>query len=202
MINLYRYKSHYFSIENILASQERVPCKFTKKILNMGHLDPSSETKDMEQGTSLELPYWIVKTLSNREVNVLEVEPPKIFKENYRDILKADANVVDLHKMCKFFYQFGKLLSYIETWNGREIRNMLVETFRNRFRQLMDWAQNMSADQQILDTLDHLEKQVLTHAREAQARQDSWLACGVSMIVAAEMIVNHKKRKLSALDLR
>lgn len=49
-----------------------------------GHLDPSSETKDMEQGTSLELPYWIVKTLSNREVNVLEVEPPKIFKENYR----------------------------------------------------------------------------------------------------------------------
>jgi hypothetical protein len=49
-----------------------------------GHLDPSSETKDMEQGTSLELPYWIVKTLSNREVNVVEVEPPKIFKENYR----------------------------------------------------------------------------------------------------------------------
>lgn len=49
-----------------------------------GHLDPSSETKDMEQGTVLELPYWIVKTLSNREVNVVEVEHPKIFKENYR----------------------------------------------------------------------------------------------------------------------
>lgn len=44
-----------------------------------------------------------------------------------RDILKADANVVDLHKMSKFFYQFGKLLSYIETWNGGDIRNLLVE---------------------------------------------------------------------------
>ncbi|XP_046662610.1 DNA replication complex GINS protein PSF3 [Homalodisca vitripennis] len=202
MLNLNKYRCHYFSIENILASQERVPCKFTKKVLNMGHLDPSSETKDMEQGTVLELPYWIVKTLSNREVNVVEVEPPKVYKENYRDILKADANVVDLHKMSKFFYQFGKLLSYIETWNSGDMRKMLVQTFRDRFRQLMDWAQHMSADQQMTERLDDLERQVLANGRAAQARQDNWLAQGVGRIVAAEMVINHKKRKLSSLDLK
>lgn len=77
-----------------------------------------------------------------------------------------------------------------------------LQTFRDRFRQLMDWAQNMAADQQVTERLDHLEKQVLANGRVAQMKQNSWLANGVSRIVAAEMVVNLKKRKLSALDLK
>lgn len=63
----------------------------------------------------------------------------------------------------------------------------------------MDWAQNMTMDLQMTERLDNLERQVLASGRMAQSRQNRWLSCGVGGIVAAELVINHRKRKLSAL---
>uniref|UniRef100_A0A1B6C2G2 DNA replication complex GINS protein PSF3 n=2 Tax=Clastoptera arizonana TaxID=38151 RepID=A0A1B6C2G2_9HEMI len=197
----FKYKSHYFSIENIIATQERVPCRFTKKVMFMGHLDSSSDENDIKPGTKLELPYWMVRSLTDPVVDVIEVESPKFFKESYRDILTADANVVDLHKMSKHYYQFGKLLSQLDSLQGKQLRSLLVQTFKDRFRKLLDWAQNMGADQLIAENLDDLEKQFLINSRDAQIKLNKWLEMGAGHIVAAEMVLNHKKRKLSALEV-
>lgn len=36
MLKRFKYKPHYFQIEDIFATQERVPCKFPRKVMYMG----------------------------------------------------------------------------------------------------------------------------------------------------------------------
>ena len=103
----------YFDVDDILATQERVPSKIELQIYNLGFLDPSSEGKHLQPGIKLELPFWLAKELCSRRRKIVSVDTPKAFKEGYRQILKADANVVDLHKLGPYFYSFGtKLLHF------------------------------------------------------------------------------------------
>lgn len=39
----------------------------------------------------------------------------------------ADANVVDLYKLCKHFYLFGKFLSQLEHREAYEVRTTLIQ---------------------------------------------------------------------------
>lgn len=64
----------------------------------------------------------------------------------------------------------------------------------------MDWVQNIGADQIVTNRLDVLERQLLANGREAQSCVDKWLAVGAGKMVAADMVVNHKKRKLCTTD--
>ena len=40
----------------------------------------------------------------------LYLDLPKAYKEGYREILQAEASVVDLHKLGPYYYMFGTLL--------------------------------------------------------------------------------------------
>lgn len=55
------YNPGYFSLEDILATQERVPCHVEKELKDVGFLDPGSESADLAKGTRLELPYWMAE---------------------------------------------------------------------------------------------------------------------------------------------
>ena len=68
----------------------------------------SSGNDDLTAGTKLELPLWMAQALRNRRI--ISVEIPKVYREAYREILNADANEVNLHKMGPYFYHFGLYL--------------------------------------------------------------------------------------------
>ncbi|GFG39412.1 hypothetical protein Cfor_08361 [Coptotermes formosanus] len=191
---------HYFSIEDIFATQERLPCKFVVPVHRLGFLDPSSESEDIAVGTTVELPYWLAKSLCCQRRNIVTVEMPKIYKEPYREILKADACVVDLHKFGLFFYEFGTYLSQLEHRDSVAIGSVLVQTFKERFRQVMDWAHNSGTDPLIIQRLDSLEKALFQEGYQTRAQLDAWLNKGASQITTAEMVINYKKRKLAVLD--
>ena len=55
------YNPGYFSLDDILATQERVPCLVEKDLKDVGFLDPGSESPDLATGTKLELPFWMVE---------------------------------------------------------------------------------------------------------------------------------------------
>ena len=55
------YTPGYFSLQDILATQERVPCYVEKDLKDIGFLDPGSDNVDLAKGTKLELPYWMVE---------------------------------------------------------------------------------------------------------------------------------------------
>jgi len=190
-------RSHYFSIPDILAKQERVPCVFNKNVHFLGSLDPSIDSAVLPQGTNLELPYWLVSSLL--DANVLRVELPKPFRENYRDILKAGPSVVDLFKLCKYYLEFGKLIAQLPHRESTELKESLIQTFIERHRQLTDWAQNLEVDCGVTDKLDAYEKGLLERGKAASNDLKDWLAHGVKKITTAQLVSNHKKRKLITL---
>ncbi|KAK9503131.1 hypothetical protein O3M35_011761 [Rhynocoris fuscipes] len=189
-------RNNYFSIPDILASQERLPCTFTRNVSFLGELDPSCDGPMLLQGTSLELPYWLASALIKD--NIVSMELPKAYKETFRDVLKADASVVDLQKTSKYFYEYGKLVSYINPRNSEELCMCITQTFIDRYRQLCDWAQNQHSDEEIKDKLDFLEKDLMARGKIAHMELTKWLCDGVGKINTAHLVSSHKKRKLIA----
>ena len=62
------YSPNYFSLEDILATQERVPCQVQEDLTNLGFLDPGSDSQHLPRGTKLELPFWMVEGLKTNKV--------------------------------------------------------------------------------------------------------------------------------------
>nr|CAH7731831.1 unnamed protein product [Callosobruchus chinensis] len=164
------YSPNYFSIEDILATQERTPCKFLAQRPKMGKLNPSAAERDLKAGTCLELPSLVV------------------YRESYREILKADACAVDLHKYSLHFYEVG---SYVKHFDRKE----MSMTFYCIYRNLMDLADHSVSDPSVQHSLDTLEKKIFLASHAARTKLNSWLIQSGSPLEAAELVVNHKKRK-------
>ena len=139
------YTPGYFSLQDILATQERVPCLVEKDLKDIGFLDPGSENVDLAKGTKLELPYWMVEGLrSNIDRNYVTVEVPKTLKEGYREIMSADPDVVDLHKLGPYYYEFARHLMKLTPGEGEAIGKSITQTLKRRFRNIMDQSENSS----------------------------------------------------------
>ena len=159
------YSPGYFSLQDILATQERVPCNVEKDLKDIGFLDPGSENVDLAQGTKLELPYWMVEVRkhssdssgelllsislyqglrTNIDRNYVTVEVPKTLKEGFREIMSADPGVVDLHKIGPYYYEFARHLMKLTPAEGEAIGKSITQTFMRRFRDIMVQAENSS----------------------------------------------------------
>ncbi len=93
----------------------------------VGYLDPSSEGDDLQVGMKMELPYWMARSLCSRKRHIVSVEMPKQYRESYREILSADASVVDLHKLGPYFYSYGSQLLNFEHPEGTDIAKSLLK---------------------------------------------------------------------------
>ncbi|XP_060536378.1 DNA replication complex GINS protein PSF3 [Cylas formicarius] len=193
------YHPDYYSIDDILATQERVLCKFIQQVPRMGKLNPSVEEKNLAIGTELELPLWLALDISATRQPVVIPELPKIFKEAYREILKADASAVDLHKFNLYFYELG---SYIKHMDRREeVHNILLHTFITRFRLILDLAHNSKSDPIVQQRLDSLERKLFLCGYNSQVKLNSWLVQSNAPIEAATMVTTHRKRKRVYIDI-
>lgn len=135
------YPSGYFNIQDILASQERISCKFDIEIPNMGFLDSSSTDSSLKVGSKLDLSYWLVKAIYNEKFKFATIDLPKWYKKFYHEIIKADPCVVDLRKMGPYYYDFGiMLVNLVEIDMSQTIAKTLLWCFRNRFRRIMDYS--------------------------------------------------------------
>ena len=183
------YCPNYFSIEDILATQERVPCEVETDLKNLGFMDPGSDNPDLARGTKLELPYWCVEGLrSNQARSYLAVDIPKTFKEVFREIMSADPLVVDLHKMGPYYYEFGrhlikqsqtegrykntKVLSsrIIRYVAGEAIGESISRTFMSRFREILDTSQNCADTDSLKVTskMDMLERMLYKEGQKTK----------------------------------
>ncbi|XP_050305991.1 DNA replication complex GINS protein PSF3 [Anthonomus grandis grandis] len=193
------YQPNYYSIEDILATQERTPCKFLQEVPRMGKLNPSTEEKDLKAGTELELPIWLVSEISTGRQPVVAPELPKIYKEAYREILKADASAVDLHKFNLYFYEFGSKIKHFD--KKGDVHDILLHTFITRFRLIMDLAHNTESDPTIQQKLDMLERKLFKEANVAKTKLNTWLLESGVELKAGNMVTNHRKRKRVDDDL-
>ena len=164
--------NHYFSLDDILASQERIPLVTQQDLPQLGFLDPQSHYQTdptvLVTGTTLELPLWMAKDLKVR--NRAKLELPDSWSSSKREIIKADPSVLDLHKLGPYFYQTGyhilKLISNNQNLNddAEAISNILVDTLTKRFRNIMDASANSEAQ----DTLINTGNYILRHIRKVK----------------------------------
>lgn len=125
------YYPNYFSIEDIFVTQEKIPCQAEQPLCNLGFLDPSSDTADLQTGQEVELPLWyILQVQKERSRNqfyklvslfsacvlithhsTFRVNIPDIYKSTYGEICRADATAIDLGRLNKYFYEFGRYVA-------------------------------------------------------------------------------------------
>ena len=101
--------SSYYDVRAILAEEERVPVRFNTGVAGLGRqLNPSASDEDLAEGSSVELPLWLVPHLATR--NMLRVKLRKCFGERTRRELEAGAGKVALRDQCRNYYTLGSSL--------------------------------------------------------------------------------------------
>lgn len=187
----------YFNIDDILASQQRVPCSFELPVYRLGYLNPNSTDEHLAVGTKMDLPFWLARAMCTRRRKIVAVEPPKAYREAQREIISADASVVDLQKLGPYYYSLGMKLLCFEEIERAALATSLLETFLRRFRGIMDSSQH--AFRQDINTLcsrlDEQEKQLFQIGQSAVSEFERWEKGKSSRITTSGVIQNNKKRK-------
>eukprot|EP01136_Pigoraptor_vietnamica_P024769 Opistho-1_new@78078 len=186
----------YFDIESILRTQEYAPVTFATDAVGLGHLDPGSGETDIPQGSKLELPFWLMRPLAQR--NYVVAELPKCYGAGYRAALSADPEVVNLQEWCAFYYDFGLAMS--EVVRGDDLPSVLKRVFGQRYKHVMELAQNSLHEDTLKLTvkLDNFERQLFTAGHDAIAEFHKWRGRKMNKLKPSEVAVALRKRKRAA----
>lgn len=68
---------------------------------------------------------WLAHDAAAGRQPVIATDLPKVYKDAYREILKADPSAVDLHKFGLYFYELG---AYAKQWDARgQVAEILLQ---------------------------------------------------------------------------
>ncbi|XP_052824415.1 DNA replication complex GINS protein PSF3 [Octopus bimaculoides] len=158
----------YFDIDDILASQEYIPSKIEMTLYRLGNFINF-------YFLCLYLPYRI----------------------GYREVMKADASVVNLHKLGPYFYDLGCKLRYFPFTEIDDVAKSLLDTFQVRFRKILDASQSsLNEDSSSLtSTLDSTEKFLFHTGLKSLNDFQSWETRRAEKLTSSEMVRIYRKRK-------
>ena len=117
----------YWSMEDILAGQERIPCKIEQTLYRLGFLSTHSGEEHLVPGTKMEVPLWLARSLCTRRRQVISVSLPKSYREGMRVALSADANVVNLYRNGPYYYAVGISLLNFDLPERGDLAKCLLE---------------------------------------------------------------------------
>ena len=104
----------FYSLDAILSSHQRVPCRVEQPLYRLGFLNANSSEEHLLPGSKLDLPLWLAKGLSSRRRQIVSIQLPKQYRMAQRTILSADASVADLHRLGPYYYSTGAQLLLVE----------------------------------------------------------------------------------------
>lgn len=193
--------SSYWDIDEILAEEERTPVVFMTDAHQLGYLDHETTEEDIQDGTRLELPFWLAQSLCKR--NYVEVETPKCYGGGFRSALRADPSptVVDLRQRCPYYFRLGvKLGQFVpDDDESHHIAEALVLAFTGRYHDILDKSQNSRNE----DTsgfqahLSHLEKSLFKAGHVASTAFFHWKNRDHQKLCAARLMrgASRKRRR-------
>ncbi|XP_028842422.1 DNA replication complex GINS protein PSF3 [Denticeps clupeoides] len=195
-------EENFFSLDDILLSHQRLPCRTENAFPRLGFLEKSSETPDILEGTKMEMPLWLAKGLYERKRRVLSVDLPKMYREGWRTVFGADPNVVDLHKMGPYFYGLGSQLLHFDSPENPEIAQAILQTYIGRFRRTMDSSQNAYNEDTsaLVERLDFLERTLFREGQSGLNSFQQWERGKAGHLTASSLVTNYRKRKINELQ--
>ena len=117
----------YWSIDDILAGQERLPCRVEQPFYRLGFLSSHSGEEHLMPGTKLDLPAWALRTLCTRKRRLLSVQLPRAYKETMRTAIVADATVLDLHRNGPYYYGLGLKILHFDLPETTQVATSLLD---------------------------------------------------------------------------
>ncbi|XP_039931691.1 DNA replication complex GINS protein PSF3 [Hirundo rustica] len=197
-------EENFLSLDDILMSQEKLPGRAESTLPRLAVLmgQGAGSAESIPEGSKLEIPLWLAKGLHDSKRRIISVELPKIYKEAWRTVFSADANVVDLHKMGPYYYGFGSQLLNFENPENPEIAQTVLQTFIARFRRIMDSSQNAYNEDTsaLVARLDELERALFQVGQKGLNDFQCWEKGQASQITASTLVQNYGKRKLTEVD--
>ncbi|KAJ7117393.1 hypothetical protein C8R43DRAFT_1037497 [Mycena crocata] len=176
----------YFSIDAILAENQKVGCRFKVDIPDMGHLGGGGE-RDITRASTLQLPIWLVYTVVLSDW--ADMIMPTAFGSKVRNALKAEPCSVRLSSLVGaggLWYGFGKTVMEMLV-DKNQMSELLTNTFRKRLVEVIDQAQHFAAlgpaggvgptgdsAQSFREGLDATERELFALAQEGSKRMKRW----------------------------
>lgn len=117
----------YWSIDDFLSSQERIPCRIEQPLYRLGFINTHSKENHLLPGTKIDLPLWLARSLCTRKRQIVAVQLPKAYREAMRTALLADATVVDLHRNGPYYYTVGLSLLHFNLPESESLAKTLLE---------------------------------------------------------------------------
>ncbi|KAF8219976.1 GINS complex, Psf3 component [Tricholoma matsutake] len=181
-------ENEYFSIDSILAENQRIQCTFKHDIPDMGHLGGGSE-RDIKAFSKIQIPIWLAYTIIYSDWADFNIPTP--FGPRVRNALKAEARSVRLSGLVGaggLWYGFGKtIMDILSEEQANEISDVLTKTFRARLVEVIDQAQHFAAlgpvgggsasgdsAQAFREGLDATERDLFILAQESAKRTKKW----------------------------
>ena len=194
----------YLDIDSIIAVNTKVTTKMESTVCKLGFIDPACDSENIVKNTKLELPIWLTRELYNDGLATFEL--PKGYNESFRQVLEADANVVDLHRLGPNYYRLGQFLAALNLPESTAIANCLVDTFYQRLRRIMDFSSNSPTSltpeiSQFLSKLDNEEVKLFEESRKAMEKFKAWEDRRIEKISSNELVTKLRKRKRAAMEL-
>lgn len=198
-MHLTNYQTNYYSIPDILVTQEKIPCIAEALLHGMGTLDPTFDKPNIVRGEKIELPLWyaIHQSRSSRS-RTLNFQVPDVYKSRLKEICEADALAVDLGRMNKFFYSFGQYVAPFD--NSRTLTTMLYETCRARCRSLIDLSKDATRGLKNAQKFEYIESELYSIGCQTTDSFTKWLCGRVELLHTPIMVSNHQKRRRAQLD--
>ncbi|KAI0723463.1 GINS complex, Psf3 component [Earliella scabrosa] len=136
----------YYSIESILAENQKIQCTFKTDVLDMGHLD-GGKAGDIKQGSKVQIPLWMAYILIYSDYADFTIPPP--FSARVRNALNAEPKSVRLSALVGQggpWYGFGRMIMrLLNDEAAAELSKVLTETFRARLPEVIDQAQHFAS---------------------------------------------------------
>ncbi|VYS46543.1 unnamed protein product [Arabidopsis thaliana] len=89
--------------------------------------------EEAEQGSKVELPFWLAHELHLRQAVTINLPP--CFDQKTRLEVQADAAYVDLRSRCPYFYEFGCKIEPLVT--DRTLGILLSTAFKIRYKEAL-----------------------------------------------------------------
>ncbi|ODV97299.1 hypothetical protein PACTADRAFT_38769 [Pachysolen tannophilus NRRL Y-2460] len=175
--------SSYYDIDDILADNQKLPCKFQMTVPGLGYLE-GNPGKPLRKNSKLELPLWLAEVLAiipideTSEDSFIELVQPEYFSNRVINAIKTNSKTLDLHSISTYYYKLA--IKWCAMFKDKELAEVISEMLKDRSSEINDFATNSkngnsSGSHDFILSLDEFEKKLFKLSHDSNRNFKNWI---------------------------
>ncbi|KAI0981072.1 hypothetical protein GJ496_007274 [Pomphorhynchus laevis] len=115
----------YLDIDDILSSQELVPCRLNSNISLISFESSNEMFVPVEGNTEYHIPIWLAQVAYLQ--GIATVTLPEQFKQIFRDIMQADPTVPNVNEYGPYYFRTGMYCSFFDNSEAKLVTSVLAK---------------------------------------------------------------------------